>query len=392
MAQLKKIKVIVSHPIQYHAVLWRNMAELDEVDFEVFFCSDHGQKISVDKDFGLAFKWDIPLKKGYKSKTFKNYGFGNGFFKYINPGLIISIFFSRSQIVYFHGVSNFTAYFSFWISKFKGAKTIVRNIAHLLDFSNTKGIRFALKDFIFGSIFRKASVCLYIGKHNKDFYKFFGVKESRLKHAPHLVDNQFFQERKLSLIESQKFKADLGIKQDEVVLLFCGKLIAKKQPDMLLEAYLKSDLNVKSTLLFVGEGVLRDKLEILAKNIIKEENKSVKFLGFKNQSELPAVYCISDILVLPSYHQETWGLVVNEALNFNTTIIVSDNVGCGPELVEGKTGFIFERNSKEKLQEVLERLVNETTLREKYKLNTLSLISNWGIRQFINSIKRIINE
>jgi glycosyltransferase involved in cell wall biosynthesis len=48
------------------------------------------------------------------------------------------------------------------------------------------------------------------------------------------------------------------------------------------------------------------------------------------------------VLVLPSDGGETWGLVVNEAMACGLPAIVSDAVGCAPDLVEdGKTGFTF---------------------------------------------------
>jgi glycosyltransferase involved in cell wall biosynthesis len=65
-------------------------------------------------------------------------------------------------------------------------------------------------------------------------------------------------------------------------------------------------------------------------------------MGFVNQSELPAVYASADLLVLPSDGQETWGLVVNEAMACGIPAVVSDAVGCGPDLIDpGRTGATF---------------------------------------------------
>jgi glycosyltransferase involved in cell wall biosynthesis len=57
---------------------------------------------------------------------------------------------------------------------------------------------------------------------------------------------------------------------------------------------------------------------------------------------MPSIYAASDLLVLPSDHQETWGLVVNEAMACGLPAVVSDAVGCGPDLIEaGRTGAVF---------------------------------------------------
>jgi glycosyltransferase involved in cell wall biosynthesis len=66
-----------------------------------------------------------------------------------------------------------------------------------------------------------------------------------------------------------------------------------------------------------------------------------RFLGFVNQSGLPSVYASSDVVVLPSTAVETWGLVVNEAMACGVPAVVSDAVGCGPDLIEpGVTGAV----------------------------------------------------
>jgi len=67
----------------------------------------------------------------------------------------------------------------------------------------------------------------------------------------------------------------------------------------------------------------------------------VRFTGFMNQSKIPQAYAIADVLVLPS-EDETWGMVVNEAMASRKPCLVSDRVGCGPDLiVSGETGEIF---------------------------------------------------
>jgi glycosyltransferase involved in cell wall biosynthesis len=61
--------------------------------------------------------------------------------------------------------------------------------------------------------------------------------------------------------------------------------------------------------------------------------------GFVNQRDIPAYYHAADILVLPS-EVEAWGLVVNEAMAAGVVPVVSDRVGCGPDLV-ADAGEVF---------------------------------------------------
>ena len=85
-----------------------------------------------------------------------------------------------------------------------------------------------------------------------------------------------------------------------------------------------------------------------------EHRLPVTFTGFLNQTEIPAAYAAADCLVLPSDHRETWGLVVNEAMACGLPAIVSDQVGCGPDLIEpGQTGAIFPSGNWEALAQTL---------------------------------------
>ena len=88
----------------------------------------------------------------------------------------------------------------------------------------------------------------------------------------------------------------------------------------------------------VGEGELKSKCQLYA-----AKNKlPVTLTGFLNQTEIISAYVASDCLVLPSDYGETWGLVVNEAMACGVPAIVSDRVGCHPDLIiSGKTGEVF---------------------------------------------------
>jgi glycosyltransferase involved in cell wall biosynthesis len=56
---------------------------------------------------------------------------------------------------------------------------------------------------------------------------------------------------------------------------------------------------------------------------------------------MPVVYRLADIVTLPSV-SETWGLAVNEALASGRRVLISDKVGCGPDLVRSvEDGEVF---------------------------------------------------
>jgi len=152
----------------------------------------------------------------------------------------------------------------------------------------------------------------------------------------------------------KEIRAKWGIENSAFTFLFCAKFIRKKRPADLLQALALMQNNYMHGnsvhLLMVGDGELRTQCETFA----REKGLAVTFAGFLNQSEIVRAYVAADCLVLPSDFGETWGLVVNEAMACALPAIVSDRVGCGPDLVkEGVTGEIFPFGSIEALAEKL---------------------------------------
>jgi glycosyltransferase involved in cell wall biosynthesis len=150
------------------------------------------------------------------------------------------------------------------------------------------------------------------------------------------------------------FRESLGFRKDDVVILFAGKLVDKKRPFDLLKAYEKITVPGKG-LLFVGDGPLRQGLEAYSR---EKGMSGVSIVGFKNQTELPAYYAAADVFVLPSGLGETWGLVVNEAMCAGLPVVVSDLVGCSPDLVEpGENGYVYKCGDVAQLAEKLGSLI-----------------------------------
>jgi glycosyltransferase involved in cell wall biosynthesis len=151
------------------------------------------------------------------------------------------------------------------------------------------------------------------------------------------------------------------------VLLFASKLLARKCCIDLVDAYLelarRSKLEGASRplpyLLIIGEGEERPRIEARLQEASAQDREGVRMLGFRNQSELPSFYDLCDVFVLPSIH-EPWGLVVNEAMNAGKAIVISDQAGCQPDLVEdGENGLVFPARNVNALAMALERVLAE---------------------------------
>ena len=114
-------------------------------------------------------------------------------------------------------------------------------------------------------------------------------------------------------------------------------------------------------------------------------------VGFKNQLEISKYYAMSDIIVLPS-DGETWGLVVNEAMNFRLPVIASDLVGCGSDLVKhGENGYIFKTGNIEELAKYLEELIMDKGKRKIFSEKSFEIVKNYNYDKTIESILEVIS-
>ena len=147
--------------------------------------------------------------------------------------------------------------------------------------------------------------------------------------------------RRWGLLRSD-LRQEWGIRGGGIVLVFSGKLIPKKDP-LLIPAMigeLPESLRCRIHLLVAGDGELRPAMEAACREALGDR---VRFFGFLNQTEIGRVYAAGNLLVLPSRRGagETWGLVVNEAMQFGLSVLASDGVGCAPDLVTPETGRVF---------------------------------------------------
>ena len=172
------------------------------------------------------------------------------------------------------------------------------------------------------------------------------------------------------------FSRKLGLTRDDVTLLFVGKFIeVKRAHDILRALRILQNQGLTVSAVYVGDGPLRSSLTTEA----ERSGVSAHFVGFKNQSELPVYYALADALVLPS-KSETWGLVVNEAMATGTPAIVSDAVGCRPDLiVEGETGYSYPVGDVATLASAVEQLIADRSEGHDFASSARNLIDCYSV-------------
>jgi glycosyltransferase involved in cell wall biosynthesis/GT2 family glycosyltransferase len=351
-----RLLIASSHPIQYHSPLFRLLSDDPAIDSDVLYLTLPSSE-TQGLGFGKAFTWDVPLLEGYRwhqAISGRGLGITSGYrgVWLRNPGMELgwAVRGERPAAFLLTGW-----HFLGLLQLFIAAK--LRRIPVLLRMdSNNFRPRSWILNSIYRLLFMGVDVVLTVGTANARWCRLNGIPPSRMVPSPHFVDNAFFSERAAAFHpQSQELRRRWQIPSDAFCFLFAGKLQPKKRPQDLLEAFALVQAKGRIPgrplhLLIVGTG----EMEASCRSQVEALQLPISFVGFLNQSEIPGAYAVSDCLVLPSDHGESWGLVVNEAMACGLPAIVSDLVGCAEDLVlTGVTGDVVPCGNPEALAQSL---------------------------------------
>lgn len=385
-----RIAYLVSHPIQYQAPLLRYLADQHDFDIHVYFRSDLSVGQFYDEGFGTAIHWDVSLLDGYRHEFLPAIGPTDriDLLRPINYGMARRLWTGRYDALWVHGYAPWFNWVAMAAAKLAFMPVLVRDEA-----TSQSKPRSPLKAFIKRHLFFRllnvmADGYLAIGSLNRRYYVENGIDGRRVFPGPYCVDNAYFGElAKAAAPHREELRAKLGLQPMRPVILYASKLQRRKRPDDLLAAFsLLSQAGWKGAkpyLLFVGDGEMLAELEEAA----RPHGEDVRFLGFRNQSELPAFFDLCDLFVLPSL-AEPWGLIVNEVMSCARPVVVSDEVGCWPDLVkDGVNGFVFPAKDIRALASSLARLLEDEALRMSMGKAGRDIIESWGFPQFADGLR-----
>ena len=379
-----RLAVVCSHPIQYYAPWFVDLARRPELKVKVFYLWDFGVTDTLDREFGRVIKWDIPLLNDYDLSFVPNTSSDPGthhFFGLRNPDLLkqIDAFAPHAVLLLSY---NFFATLELILRRWRRWPLIFRGDSNRL--TKRHGIKDWLKARLVSSIFSRLRACLYVGMANREYFLQHGVASNKLFFAPHSIDvERFANARVIHAQAALKLREQLGLIQSDRLALFVGKLEWQKDPHTLLAAFSQLE-DQRFHLLIVGDGALEPKLKASAP-------PRTHFLGFQNQLAMPSVYAAAEVLLLPSV-SETWGLVINEALAAGTPVIVSDQVGCHFDLVEnGESGFVVPAGDSQALAVALERVLSDDALREKFRLRGTQIAQRYTYAHATDGLLRVLD-
>jgi glycosyltransferase involved in cell wall biosynthesis len=336
-----RLAFIVSHPIQYYAPLYRRLAQRDDLEIKVFF-TWHGGGAQIDHGFKKEVAWDLPLTEGYDYEVISNLARDPGshhFFGLRNPSLVQRVLDWRPDAVHVTGYAYASHLGAIRALARRGIPVLFRGDSHLLG-EHQAGWRWHFKRAVLSKIYSWPTAFLYVGEANKEYYRSLGVPEERLYYCPHSIEVERFAEPDIEWEQqAMAWKAELKIESDKFVLLYAGKFEEGKQPLPLMKAILEHP-DPRLLLVMVGDGELGPRVREMA----DKHPQRFRVVPFQNQSRMPVVYRLGDLVVLPSMG-ETWGLTANEALACGRAVILSDQVGCYPDVIRTEEiGKVFAVN------------------------------------------------
>jgi glycosyltransferase involved in cell wall biosynthesis len=373
-----RLAIICTHPIQYHAPWFRGLAAHPSLNVHVYYCHQATPQEQARAGFGVEFDWDVPLLEGYPHSFLSNVAnpAGHGRFTgFDTPGLGKIIRERRHDAVLVNGWNYKSAWQAILAAWQSDVRVFVRGDSHLyaprsLPLSLAKVV--AYRRFI-----PRFDACLAAGEWSREYFAHYGARPDRIFLVPHVIDSEYMSSECQRLqAKRSELRQQWGLREDSVVFLFVGKFTEIKRPlDFVRALYDASRSEASVEGLMVGDGPLRRPCE----DFVRSHKAPVSFAGFLNQSQIVRAYASGDVLVLPSAG-ETWGMVVNEAMACWRPCLVSDRVGCGPDLVlPEKTGVVFPHCNVPALAASMVKLARNPTLIAVMGENAHNRLRNYSV-------------
>lgn len=347
-----RLCIFATHPVQYHVPLWRALAAEPGLEVTVYYLSDHGIRPGFDEGFGVSMSWDVDLQSGYHSEFLtRGVPLRTASASQVEnlPQLIARV---DPEWIMIPGYSRPFERQLARLASSQGRKLILRGEFSDSSYNDRSLAKQLARSLYLRWFYSKVERFCYPGALGRRHLIRHGVSQSKMFFSPYSVDDATIGARGQKSLRMSE-RARLGIQEDDFMFLMSGKLIPRKDPLALLEAIRAMPSAKKIGLIALGDGELRAKFDAEARALLGSRYIAP---GFVNQSQLARYFQAADGFVMPS-HFETWGLVVNEAMHFGLPVIVSDRVGCYPDLVvPGRTGHVYPRGDNAVLGALMQQL------------------------------------
>lgn len=390
---MMKILIFVGNPTQYHSPIFREMTKIPNLEVEVLYASDVGVHPVFNPEIDSILRWDIPLLEGFKFRFFKNLSSreSKGFFSRVNPTMGSYVYNSDADIVLIHGYDTFTSWIVYICSCLSSKRIFWRG--ETIGKGRNLGYKERIKGVVLRTYFKKVEKVFFSCNANKDYLRNFISSDDQFLDFPTSVDNKFFLSNKINDEEEIKeARSKLGI-SDSVVFGTVSRLTDRKRTIELLYSIKRLGISDASVLL-IGGGPAKESILEAAKCL----GIPTVVTNFVGQHEVAKYLSMIDVFFLLSKYDAS-PKALNEALNYEIPIVLSDGIGTAEDALLGLEGTIAsngllvrEENFYNDLDSAVLRLSRNSHEREEMgKMNTI-VSRRLSIDTGINNLKEYLFE
>ena len=234
-----RLLILTTHPIQYNAPLFSYLAKHSNFYIKVFYTLGAEHNSLGKNGFGVNENWNIDLLDGYDYEFIENTSkapSSNSFWGVKNPSLVekVKLFEPSAILVYGWKHQSHLSIMRLFKGKipiyFRGDSTILDDKSYFYLFNLG---RYAILNWVY----RYVDYAFSPGKASDEYFIKCGLSKSQIIRAEHSVDNERFQYfSEDDQCELKKIRTNLSITEDEMVFLYAGKFIDKKNPLLLIQA------------------------------------------------------------------------------------------------------------------------------------------------------------
>lgn len=386
MTKRYRLAVVAKHPVYCQLPLFKKLARHPQIDLMVYFGSNFGLREGLVRvvQHGVMVKlYTAPDLSDLPHKFMRNYGITSaprGMWSPINPGIWKEFQNEHHDAVMIHGYSSLMDNMSYLAARVTNTPIMIMGETVLKQ--HQSWWKSVVKNSFLRKRLKKVEVCLAIGSKSREFYCHYGVPDNRIVLVPYSVDNDHILEQAKRLrAEKEELKAKYGVASGSPVILFVGRLIGRKRPFDLVEAFRR--INYPAQLVITGDGPLFTDVE----RMVKEQRlENIILVGLRMPQEVQELFAASDIFVLPSSY-EPWAFVVNEAMCFGLPVVAADGVAAALDLVHhGENGYIYQAGDVGELARILTGLVVDFEKRQAMGQRSRELISTWNYDVCVDNI------
>ncbi|WNZ27682.1 glycosyltransferase family 4 protein [Leptolyngbya sp. NK1-12] len=302
----------------------------------------HGFAAGFENTFQLVTVGQMQFIAAHRSKV----GYSQGFIK-ASPAIVPHLLQFRPNVI-------FTTGFCIWTILAVLFKPIGRWRIVLLYEGSAPGVDYChspFRLFLRRILGWSADACITNSLAGQEYLtKVLNISKAKVRAQPYQVPNA-------QALLTQVSDPDLSLSSRRPIFLFTGQLIPRKGLRQLLEAcqILQHWRYQNYTLLIAGDGPEREELQAFSRAAQLES--CVQWLGWISYGQLGAYFRMADVFILPTL-EDTWGMVILEAMAFGKPILCSQWAGASELVIEGENGYRFDAHDPQTIAAAMRRLID----------------------------------